>query len=276
MTKQSHVVAEPEKPTPELLLRRFELMDDFVEGIRKANLKAGLDQKYMGLYIEWRDDFLLKRKYQNWLKTVINPKTGKFYQYSDLIANGDIPEGDYGNALFPYRRLNSLHKIQTSDGTFLMRYERWHGLSKAGQEIAISVNDLDYWTRPSVTWDFVPRDPTVRDGPSIRVGSVRIFNNNEPGGTRVWLTPFSKEKVDEFLKYSDYSENINNGTGPSFVLIKTGVQNPIAVTYEQFVSDDFDGIWNRVRAAPPKFEDFYKDMKKAKEAAEDANHHQYG
>ena len=42
MTKRSRVVAEPEeKPTAELLLRRFKMMDEIVQAVRKANIDAG-------------------------------------------------------------------------------------------------------------------------------------------------------------------------------------------------------------------------------------------
>jgi hypothetical protein len=43
--KQTHAPTE-EKPSAELLRRRFKLMDEFVESIRKDNVKAGVDSRY--------------------------------------------------------------------------------------------------------------------------------------------------------------------------------------------------------------------------------------
>ena len=48
MTKQSQAHISPEeKPTAELLLRRFKLMDEIVAEVRKKNIEAGLDPKYL-------------------------------------------------------------------------------------------------------------------------------------------------------------------------------------------------------------------------------------
>ena len=70
MTKQAHAAPE-EKPSTELLLRRFKLMDEIVADVRKANIEAGLDPKYMGYYIHWRgDETMEKKKYLNWLGKV--------------------------------------------------------------------------------------------------------------------------------------------------------------------------------------------------------------
>jgi hypothetical protein len=36
-------------------------MDEAVESVRKANIEAGLDPKYMGQFIHWRDDRVEKK-----------------------------------------------------------------------------------------------------------------------------------------------------------------------------------------------------------------------
>ena len=46
--KQTHAAPE-EKPSAELLPRRFKLMDEFVAEIRRKNIDTGLDPKYMKL-----------------------------------------------------------------------------------------------------------------------------------------------------------------------------------------------------------------------------------
>jgi hypothetical protein len=53
-------------------------------------------------------------------------------------------------------------------------------------------------------------------------------------------------------------------------LIKEGLTNPVSATYEQFISEDFDGTFERIRKPAPSFKDFLSDMKKqAKEADND-------
>jgi hypothetical protein len=273
---QTHAAPEPEQPTAELLLRRFKLMEEVVESIRQKNLDAGLDLKRMGEFVQWRG--LHERKVYDWfLAAVTNPKKpGKFWQIADLKAADIIPEdeeSEHEGKTYPYRRLDSLMKIRTADGKlFLRRHETWFGLTKAGQELSISVNDLDYYVKPKVTWEYVPKDPKVPDGPSIRVGSVRIhYDVEQPGMNRVYLTPYDKAKVDEFLKYAGPLDNHGNGT--SLLLIKEGVPNPVSATYEQFIAEDFDETFKRIRTPAPEFKDFYKHYKKAAEDVE--NNHQY-
>jgi hypothetical protein len=83
MTKQTTAITTPEeKPTADLLLRRFKLMDEIVESVRKANLDAGLDPKHMGEFIQWPQLFQNTR-YNRWLSAVTNlKKYGKFWQVS--------------------------------------------------------------------------------------------------------------------------------------------------------------------------------------------------
>ena len=94
MTKQQQAHIEPEeKPTPELLLRRFKLMDEIVAEVRKKNVESGLDPKLMSYYIIYdSDDTPEKKKYLNWIAKVTNKKTGKFNQVADLKARELIPE----------------------------------------------------------------------------------------------------------------------------------------------------------------------------------------
>src|SRR5215208_833644 len=154
---QSHAAPEEkekEKQNQELLFRRFKLMDDIVDSVRKANINAGLDSKVMNSFIDRPEPFK-KKKYQLWISAVTNPKKpGKFWQISDLKAADLIPEeeeNEHEGKTYPYRRLNSLMKVKTSDGKlFLQRHEMWYGLTKAGQELSISVNDLDYIVKPKV------------------------------------------------------------------------------------------------------------------------------
>ena len=61
MTKQA-TAAPKEKPTAELLLRRFKLMDEVIEAVKKANIDAGLNPKYMGYYIIYDSETPEKKK----------------------------------------------------------------------------------------------------------------------------------------------------------------------------------------------------------------------
>ena len=89
----------------------------------------------MGYYIMYdSDDTPEKKKYLNWLAKVTNKRTGKFNQIKDLRARELIPEdeiSEYEDRTYPYRGLDSLHKISTKDGLYLLRHESWFGLDAA-------------------------------------------------------------------------------------------------------------------------------------------------
>jgi hypothetical protein len=239
-------------------------MESVVDKVRKANIDAGVDPKVMKSFIKWEEPFM-KKHYREWLSAVTNPRTGKFWQIQKLIDEGIIPEDEeYEPREYPYRKLNSLMKVSHNGQLFIQRNEMWTGLTKAGQEFSISVNDLDYYVKPTVTYEYTPKDPSIPDGPSIRVGIIKGWaSGNEPyPGNRIYLTPYSKERVDECLKYAT-----TEGDPTSLLLVKPGI-NPCSVTYEQFISEeDFDSTFERIRRPVPTFNDFFRDLKTKEEQA---------
>lgn len=142
MTTTTKQQPEEEVQDAKLLLRRFELMEDFVNQVRKTNLDNGLNPERMDFFIEWRE--LRKRKqYEKWLQSVTNPKTGKFYTVPMLKAAGIISEEEQNQfedkTYHPYRKLHQLYRIKLPNGEeYLRRLESWHGLTKAGSEKSVS------------------------------------------------------------------------------------------------------------------------------------------
>jgi hypothetical protein len=278
--KQSQTTATPEeKPTPELLLRRFKLIKEFIDKVRKANLDAGLDPKLANSYIYYPEPFE-KQRYDKWLASVTNPKRpGTFWQISDLKNRDDVPEdyiSEYEGKTYPYRTVSQIIKIKNKDGKFLQRIEQWVGLTKLGEEKTVPVVDLDYWVKPPIQYQIIPKDPTNKEGPSIRVGYLppQTFSVEQPGATRVYITPYSKEKVDECLRYAAGPINNRSGDGTSLVLKKAGT-NPVSATYEQFTSEeDFDTLFETIRTPAPEFKDFLNEMKKQAKKAVDADQYQ--
>jgi hypothetical protein len=252
MTKQTQAAPE-EKPTTELLLRRFKLMDEFVENLKQQNIKAGVDveKNVMKQFVPWSDFVQRKIKYQGWIDSCTNPKKpGKFYTISDLKKAEKIPEdmiSDHEDKKYPYRKLDSLYKIKTKDGKlWLMRYESWYGLDSAGEEKNISVNDLDYWVKPNVRYEYVPKDPENPNGLSIRVGIIHDNKRLDPLGDRVYLTPYSKEKVDEFLRYGITGKE----EGTTFIIQKEDGHST-TVSYDEFIAEDFDTTFKRINKPEP-------------------------
>jgi hypothetical protein len=262
MTKQTQASPE-EKPSPELLLRRFKLMDEFVENLKQQNIKAGIDPKVMKGFVPWSDFVIRKISYQGWIDACTNPrKPGKFYTISDLKKAEKIPEdfiSEHEEKKYPYRKLDSLYKIKSKDGKlWLMRYESWYGLDSAGEEKNISVNDLDYWVKPNVRYEYIPKDPENPNGLSIRVGIINDNKRLDPLGERVYLTPYSLEKVDEYLRYGSINKE-EPKAGTTLILQKEDGHST-TVSYDEFIADDFDNTFKRINTAAPTFKDFYKDL----------------
>src|SRR5215204_5202488 len=91
---QATTATPEEQPTAELLLRRFKLMDEVVEDVRKKNIEAGLDPKMMGYYIHYDSESGEKWRYNYWIAKVTNKRTGRFNQIKDLKARELIPEDE--------------------------------------------------------------------------------------------------------------------------------------------------------------------------------------
>ena len=152
----------------------------------------------------------------------------------------------------------------------------WFGLDAAGQEQHTSVVDLDYYKKPAVTYERIPKNPEERDGTTIRVGKIMthlVFTAEKPG-PKTYLTPYSPERVQEFLKYAGPLDN-HRSDGTRLILEKEGITNPVSATLEQFLAEDFDQTFERIRAPAPKFEDWHREYNKRRQAAEEENH-QYG
>src|SRR5215204_4978937 len=92
---QAHVEPE-EKPTLELLRKRFKLQDEYVESIRKDNIDAGVDSRYLDNLVHWRGDEFLERKRVEYFiaKATDKKRPGHFWQISDLKSRGFIPEDE--------------------------------------------------------------------------------------------------------------------------------------------------------------------------------------
>jgi hypothetical protein len=200
MTKQANEEHE-EKQTIDLLLRRYKIMDELVEKVKQDNIRAGVEDNpnVMKQFLPWTDFVQRRIKYNGWISAVTNPKNGKFNDVKYLRRRELIEEDqavEHESKTYPYRKLDSLYRIKTPDGKqYLMRLEGWYGLDMNGEEKRISVNEIDFYVKPTVRYDRIPKDPKEPNGPSIRVGSIVPNNGGDAVGEKVYLTPYSIEKV---------------------------------------------------------------------------------
>ena len=95
MSTTQATAAPEEKPSIDLLLRRFKMMEAIAAEERKKNIEGGLDPKLNSQFILYdSDDSAEKIRYLQWLERVTNKKTGKFHQIKDLKAHELIPEDE--------------------------------------------------------------------------------------------------------------------------------------------------------------------------------------
>jgi hypothetical protein len=253
MTKSQQ---QEEIQNEELLLRRFKLVEEFINKVKKTNLDNGLDPKRMDNFIAYREPFK-KKQYLKWLKAVTNIKTGKFHTIHGLVEAGVISEGEedqFEDKVFPNRKLHQLHRVKTATGEeYINRLEQWRGLSKVGGVVTVSVNDIDYWVKPKVTYSYEPEDLTNRDGKQIRVTSIRgdHFGQETPAsGPRIYLTPFTVEKAKELLKNAAGEiGDVNHGCG--LLYVREGASNPMGVSLEEFLAPSFNDVWDHKHEPAP-------------------------
>ena len=93
MTNQSQAAPEEiEKPTLDLLLRRFKMRDDFIDKIEEDNIKAGVDPSAMRQFVQ-RPKNSMRTGIQYWIDAVTNPnKKNKFHTVKYLRQKELIPE----------------------------------------------------------------------------------------------------------------------------------------------------------------------------------------
>ena len=253
MTKQTS-----EAITPNTILQRFELYNNEIERIRKANLDAGLDNKRNN---DFAPQLKLKQQeyYEKFIKSATHPKTKKWYTPQSLNASGEIPDSDleqFEDKDYPHVRLNRLTRVKGLGGKeYLERMFTIYALTREGNPIHKVIKEADYWHKPVVVYEYVPEDlDDKEEGKQIRVAIVRdgFGNGQEPTGQKVNLIEFTEEKVHSILKENppigDFTDLYH---GCSLCLVKVGeTQDTTSVKSLNEFLEPFDEIWARNRSIP--------------------------
>jgi hypothetical protein len=165
--QESEYLVANEEIGEELLLRCWNKAVEQVNAAIKINKESGV--RYPDLYVSYYDEMgpmdVLQKK--RWLASTTNPKTGQWNTLTGLQAAGVVSDAElkFFQGQLPRRELNSMYRHQTPDKReFLIRFERWYGLTVAGGVVTVSANNIDITKKVHFEPDFVPIDPQQSGG----------------------------------------------------------------------------------------------------------------
>lgn len=269
MTKQSQQEQQPEVDldiTPKTLLRQYELLDTFLENLRKNNKENGLNSERTHQYVP-SIELTTKKKISKFIRQATN-KNGKWNTVESLSNIISDSEKSQYEESYPIFQLSRLTRVRVGDKEFLHRIIKITGLDRGGNIITTSFNGLDSWTKPTVSWDYIPinpdtTNPNIRSSGddddeenNIRVARIRYDNNGgEPIGKKVYLQSYSAEKVQKILEQTppvgNYEDKIS-GTGLCFH--NTSETSPVISinSISEFTTPDFIGLFKEKRTPAPQ------------------------
>lgn len=98
---------------------------------------------------------------------------------------------------FPRRELVSMARVKTITGNeFLMRQERWVGLTAIGGTVSVFVNgDIDYTHRVPITPTTIKKDDV--EIKVLKVGSPEFSWSQLP---KIWTTKFNRSNVEAAIQ----------------------------------------------------------------------------
>lgn len=271
--------------TPDTIMYRFKLYNQFIDKVRQQNLEAGLDVKRNNDFVS-QNKLVKQGVYEEFIQKTVNAKNNTWFTLTSLQAAGVISDLDieqFPSRDYPYFRLNRITRIKDSRGEWLQFIYTVYALTKERNATNRVISDGDFYYKPSVTYRYVPEDPINPDGKQIHVGIVNGagFGDEPTGGVKVQLTPYSKEKVLQTIQaippIGPYADRYN-GCGLNF--IKEGeASKAISVTsLDELMTDNFDDVWNNYRGKNANAKVDVKELvaELSKQSISKGDHNQYG
>ena len=180
-------------------------------------------------------------------------KTGAWRTIQNLIESGtisDIEKEVFGQAKIPRIELLSATRVKTRDNKeYLVRCMRAIGVSEIGAVLTLPLADVDFTRKIPISAD-TAKTPEGTDVKILRIGTGEFtFENSE----KIYLTPWSKENCLKAHELYPPSEDNDLHGKISYMFKKDSVHNgEISISsLEEFLTDDFDGTFERIRAPAP-------------------------
>jgi hypothetical protein len=254
-----------EEISESLLLRCWNKTLEPVYETIKINKESGV--KYPERFVNYLDtaepmDVKQKRR---WLAASINIKTGEFHTLDQLLAAGKISKTEkklFGDKQFPRRELTQMIRHQDDNKReWLVRNERWIGLTENGGVVSVPVNNIDFARQVVPKPDSVPQDPTVQGSPHVKILKIGPCLPSYETAEKIYLTPFTKENVLAAMQKAQRPSEPRLHGQISLILFKDNSHNPIsAPDLDTFVNAPFDELWKQQTTPAPHINLNPKDL----------------
>jgi hypothetical protein len=250
---QEYLVAN-EEIGEELLLRCWNKAVEQVNAAIKINKESSI--RYPDMYVSYYDEMgpmdVLKKK--RWLAATINPKTGEFHTLEQLMSAGVISDAEikFFQGPLPRRELVGMTRHQTYDKKeFLVRSERFFGLSASGSVLTISADNIDFTKKVGFEPDIVPIDPEQPKGATARIVKVGRCMPGYETAEKIFLTPFTKDNIAAAMQKAQRSSETHGQI--SLAISRDGASNPLTITdLNTFTNAPFDELWDRLTSPAPQ------------------------
>jgi hypothetical protein len=255
---QGHSVAN-EEISESLLLRCWNETCKPVNEAIRLNKESGA--KYPELYVHYFNysEPMDVRQKRRWVASCTNKKTGEFITLDQLVAAGKISEAErklYDNKQFPRRELIQITRHQSDNKReWLIRTEKWIGLTEIGGVVSVPVSDIDYARQVNIDVESVPQDQSAEGAgsPHVKIYKVGDCVPAYYGSDKIFLMPFTKENVLAAMQKAQRPSQRSLHGRISLVLNKYDAHNPItAPDLETFVNADFDELWAKITQPIPQ------------------------
>jgi hypothetical protein len=265
-SKELEYLVANEEISESLLLRCWNTTIIPVNEAIAINKESGA--KYPTRYVSFFDEsepMDVKQKKRG-LASTINKKTGEFITLDELRAAGKISDAEsklFGDQnIFPRRELTGMYRHQDDHKReFLIRMERWVGLTENGSLVTVPANNIDFARQVVPRPATVLQDPTINESPHVKVLTIGSCLPGYETAEKIYLTPFTKENVLAAMQKAQRSSEPRLHGQISLVLSKDSAHNPIAAPdLDTFINAEFDTLWKQLTTPAPQININSKDL----------------
>jgi hypothetical protein len=250
----------------ELLLRCWNGAVQQVNEAVKINQESGA--KHLERFIAFFDQAKPMNVTQRirWLDSCRQKKSMEFITVNQLKSAGTLSDVEvklFEGQTFPRRELTGMYRHCTHDKKqWLVRMERWIGLTSTTSVVSVPANDIDFTRRINFSPDSAPIDPTVQGSPHVRVVKVGACLPGYETAEKIYLTPFTKENVLAAMQKAQRpTEPSLHGHISLAISRDDRSSNPMTVPdLDTFVNANFEELWKTLTTPQPQININSKDL----------------
>lgn len=264
-SKEPEYMVANEKIGEELLLRCWNKAVEQINATIEINKESGArhPERFIVFFDQAKPMDVTQK--MRWLDSCRQKKSMEFITLDQLKSAGtlsDIEVKLFEGQTFPRRELTGMYRHQTDDKKeFLIRLERWIGLTSNANILSVPANNIDFTRRINFNPDSAPIDPTVQGSPHVRIVKVGACLPGYETAEKIYLTPFTKENVLAAMQKAQRTTEPRSHGHISLAISKDNAPNPqMDPDLDTFVNADFDELWKRLTTPAPQINISGKDL----------------